>query len=209
MNTADSRFILFSSYPYDGHQRSFRAVSAAELFASSAGTISANQGLRRGQGGWVPGGAGGSLGCVHHGAASFERGLRHVIERSVLFDAHANAALSSAIDARTPITNLYQFSLVEFPGQADLSYKINEELRRQPSPYDSHPAPLDRFAWAHAVTGPGEVTAEKDAESWSLFEDRQGLEHLLTRAVCDNLARQGVVFASGYSGGVFSCWKRP
>lgn len=131
-----------------------------------------------------------------YGAASFERGLRHVIERSVLFNAHADAALSSAIDARTPITNLYQFSPAELPGQADLTYKIDEELRRQPTPYDSHPAPLDRFAWAHAVAGPGDEASEKGAEVWSLFEDRQDLERLLTRAVCDGLASQGVVFAS-------------
>ena len=131
-----------------------------------------------------------------YGAASFERGLRHVIERSVFFNAHADAALNSAVATRMPVVNLYQFSPAELPGQADLTYEIDEELRRQPTPYDSHPAPLDRFAWAHAVAGPGEVTAEKGAEVWSLFEDRPGLEQLLTRAVCDNLARQGVVFVS-------------
>ena len=42
----------------------------------------------------------------------------------------------------------------------------------------------------------GEASVEKDVEVWSLFEDRRGLEYELTRAVCDNLARQGVVFAS-------------
>ncbi len=130
-----------------------------------------------------------------YGAAAFERGLRHVIERSVLFDAHADVALNSAIAARTPVVNLYQFSPAELPGQADLSYKIAEELRRQPTPYDSHPAPLDRFAWVHAVAGLGAEPAET-AEAWSLFEDRQGLELELTRAVCDHLASQGVVFAS-------------
>ncbi len=131
-----------------------------------------------------------------YGAAAFERGLRHVIERSVLFDAHANAALSSAIAARTQLTNLYQFSPAELPQQADLSQEIAAAMSRPPTPYDSHPAPLDRFAWAHAVAGPGDTGADKDAEVWNLFEDRQDLELRLTRAVCDNLARQGVVFAS-------------
>lgn len=131
-----------------------------------------------------------------YGAAAFERGLRHVIERSVLFDAHANAALSSAVDSRTQIRNLYEFNPAELPRQADLSQEIAAAMSRQPTPYDSHPAPLDRFAWAHAVAGPGEAPAEREAEVWSLFEDRHGLELELTQAVCDNLARQGVVFAS-------------
>lgn len=82
-----------------------------------------------------------------YGAASSERGLGTSTSAWSFFDAHADIALNSAIEARTPITNLYQFSPAELPGQADLSYKIDEELRRQPTPYDSHPAPLDRFAW--------------------------------------------------------------
>jgi Zn-dependent protease with chaperone function len=131
-----------------------------------------------------------------YGAAAFERGLRHVIERSVLFDAHANAAVSSAVDSRIQIRNLYQFNPAELPRQADLSQEIAAAMSRQPTPYDSHPAPLDRFAWAHAVAGPGEAAAEETAEAWALFEDRQGLELKLTRAVCDLLARQGVIFAS-------------
>lgn|GEM_PF-6957931 len=36
------------------------------------------------------------LGRLHLYAVAFDRGLRHVIERSVPFDAHASAALSEA-----------------------------------------------------------------------------------------------------------------
>src|SRR4029079_11659575 len=59
-----------------------------------------------------------------YGAAAFERGLRHVIERSVYFDAHADAALGKAIQTKIPLANLYQVEPARLPDQADLSYKI-------------------------------------------------------------------------------------
>ncbi len=129
-----------------------------------------------------------------YGPAAFERGLRHIIERSVFFDAHADAALNAAIQARVPVVNIYQFNPSELPRQADLGQDIAAALRREPSPYDSHPAPLDRFLWIRAVIGSEEAPAEEGIAAWSLFDGRQGLERTLTRAICDNLARQGAIF---------------
>jgi Zn-dependent protease with chaperone function len=129
-----------------------------------------------------------------YGATAFERGLRHVIERSVFFQAHVDAVVQAAVQSRFPLTNLYEFDPAELAGKADLSEEIAAALRRQPSPYDSHPAPLDRFAWARVVAGSPEVAPENGSEVWCLFQDRAGIEGTMTRIVCFSLEQQGVVF---------------
>lgn len=130
-----------------------------------------------------------------YGAAAFERGLRHIIERSVYFDAHVNAALGRAIQKRLALVNLYEFQPAALDGQADLTYAIDQALHREPSPYDSHPSPVDRFAWVKTVAGSVEsaVSAGDEAEVWSLFKDRDAVERTLTRVICVSLAPKGVV----------------
>jgi len=130
-----------------------------------------------------------------YGAAAFESGLRHVIERSVYFEAHANATLGAAIQTKMPMANLYEVDPAKLPGQADLTYKIESALNAEPSPYDSHPSPADRFRWVRAIAGGGVAASSEDGQPvWGLFRDRAGIERLLTQVVCDNLARQGVEF---------------
>lgn len=123
-----------------------------------------------------------------YGATAFEQGLRHVIERSVYFNAHANAALGTAVQTQLPVTNLYQFETSALAGESDLKQEIEEALRAEPSPYDSHPSPVDRFKWVHAVAGPGgELSAADQTEVWDLFENREEIERTFTRAVCGSL----------------------
>jgi len=130
-----------------------------------------------------------------YGAAAFERGLRHVIERSVYFDAHADVVLGAAVQTKIPVANLYQVEPAKLPDQADLTHKIESALNAEPSPYDSHPSPADRFRWVRAIGGGGVATSAEDGQPvWSLFQDRAGIERLLTRLVCDSLQRQGVEF---------------
>lgn len=131
-----------------------------------------------------------------YGAAAFEKGLRHVIERSVFFDAHANVALNQAVNNRVPVANLYRFDPASLDGQADLTYTIEQALKREPSPYDSHPCPEDRFRWVRTVAGSASAAfADDTTEVWSLFRDRDKIEQTLTRTVCENLRSQGVEFA--------------
>ena len=131
-----------------------------------------------------------------YGAAAFEQGLRHVIERSVFFDAHANVALNTAVNNRVPVANLYRFDPAALDGQADLTYAVEQALKREPSPYDSHPSPEDRFRWVRAVAGSASAAfADDKTDVWSLFRDRDKIEQTLTRTVCDNLRSQGVEFA--------------
>ncbi|MFL6260901.1 MAG: M48 family metallopeptidase [Thermoanaerobaculia bacterium] len=130
-----------------------------------------------------------------YGAAAFERGLRHVIERSVYFDAHADAALGTAVQTKIPVANLYEVDPAKLPGRDGLAQQIEAALNAEPSPYDSHPSPADRFRWVRAIGGGGVAASAEDGQPvWGLFRDRAGIERLLTRMVCDSLERQGVEF---------------
>lgn len=121
-----------------------------------------------------------------YGGEAFERGLRHVIERSVRFDAAATAALNEVIQKKQPLPNLYAYR----PSQLDtnsISYEIEEAFRAEPSPYDSHPCPADRIRWVQAI-GSGQASPEDNAaDAWSLFQDREEIERRLTRQVRENI----------------------
>ena len=86
------------------------------------------------------------------------------------------------------MANLYQFETSSLAGDSDLKQEIEEALRAEPSPYDSHPSPVDRFKWVYAVAGSGgELSAVDRTEVWELFENREEIERTFTRAVCGSL----------------------
>lgn len=117
-----------------------------------------------------------------YGGRSFERGLRHVIERSVRFDAFANAALHEVIQKKEPLANLYAYrpSLLD---TSSVDHDVDAALTAEASPYDSHPSPSDRIRWARALgTGHAE-SPDDEQEVWSLFGDRDELERRLTAQV--------------------------
>jgi Zn-dependent protease with chaperone function len=127
--------------------------------------------------------------ALAYGGESFAAGLRHVIERDVHFDDHANGAVKRAIESGTALTNLFQ------PGEpsTDATTKVDEILNREPSPYDSHPAPRDRIRWVHGIAAAGGAT-ESDAAGvvWDLFADRPYLEREMTLVIYGRLAMQGI-----------------
>jgi len=130
-----------------------------------------------------------------YGAAAFERGLRHVVERAIRFNAHAEAALGEVIEAKRPLANLYSYRPTAEPDARKLGEAVDQAIHRDPSPYDSHPSPASRIQWTQALATPGFTTSPEDeAETWSLFKDRVALERRLTATVKENLrAHQGIV----------------
>lgn len=122
-----------------------------------------------------------------YGSDAFVSGLRHVIAASVRFDARAKATLQEVVDSRAPLANFYRYT----PAQADdadaIERAIEEELTREPTAYDSHPAPRDRIAWVSALASSGEGSPDP-SEAWSVFTDREALERLLTAEIRHNLA---------------------
>ncbi|HZF12125.1 MAG TPA: M48 family metallopeptidase [Thermoanaerobaculia bacterium] len=130
-----------------------------------------------------------------YGAAAFERGLRHVVERAIRFSAHAEAALGEVIETKRPLANLYSYRPAAEPDARKLDEAVNQAIHRDPSPYDSHPSPANRIQWTQALATPNLTTSPEDeAESWSLFHDRVALERRLTATVKENLRdQQGIV----------------
>jgi len=123
-----------------------------------------------------------------YGAEAFEAGLRHVIERSVRFDAHVGATLKEVLDTKAALANLYRYEPATPPSESDLERACQEALGRPASPYDSHPSPADRFAAVRATPTRGAGPSDDDAaETWSLFTDRAAVERVMTTVV-----RQGV-----------------
>jgi Zn-dependent protease with chaperone function len=134
-----------------------------------------------------------------YGAAAFERGLRHVVERSIRFGAHAQAALGEVIETRQPLPNLYAYRPGQEPDPNELGRQVEEAIEREPSPYDSHPSPAHRIQWIQALVTPGATTsADDDDPVWSLFGNREAVETRLTRQVKENLrVHQGIAIPEG------------
>ncbi len=116
--------------------------------------------------------------ALAYGGTAFAGGLRHVIERSVRFDAHANRAIREVIDGELALANLYRFAPREPVSEEEVRAAVEQALAAAPSPYDSHPCPKDRIAWVAGVTAAPEP--DDAAPAWDLFEDREALERLMT-----------------------------
>jgi Zn-dependent protease with chaperone function len=125
-----------------------------------------------------------------YGAAAFEEGLRHVIERAVRFDAHADATLREVVERRQPLLNLYQHRPAAAPDEAVVRQAVADALAATPSPYDSHPTPAERFRWVRALGGrPPAGAVDDGAEVWSLFDGRDRIEQRLTAEVREGVHR--------------------
>lgn len=128
---------------------------------------------------------------VAFGSEAFVSGFEHVVTRSVRFSSQVDAAIRRAVEQKEPLANLY--SLEAPADSADIDQRIAAALDRQPGPYDSHPSPRQRIAWAKALAAAGTAPVEPDAEAWSLFADRADVERRMNEVVRGNLAKRGVV----------------
>lgn len=131
-----------------------------------------------------------------YGAAAFGGGLKHVIRRSIRFDAHVQSALSEVIDERRALANLYRYRIRgKALDEVEIDRAFEEAFNAEPSPYDSHPSPVQRLAWVDALPPRDIASSGDDAlEVWSLFEGRASLEKQMTDKVRDRiLADHGVI----------------
>jgi len=131
-----------------------------------------------------------------YGSAAFAGGLRHVIDRAVRFDAYVSAGLTELVQKKLPLANLYTLQPAKPADDRTLAEEVESSFHRAPSPYDSHPSPVDRVRWVELAGAAGEPPAAGDDDTvWSLFADREALERLLTAAVRKHLAvTQGLYF---------------
>jgi Zn-dependent protease with chaperone function len=131
-----------------------------------------------------------------YGSDAFVSGLRHVIAQSVRFDVRAQTTLGEVIEKRLPLTNFYTYEAAQKIDAAEIDRVIEAELNREPTAYDSHPAPRDRIAWVTAL-GAGGEGQDDGSNAWSLFEDRDALERAMTDEIRVNVSRSTGVMIPG------------
>jgi Zn-dependent protease with chaperone function len=129
--------------------------------------------------------------AMTYGSKAFEEGLRHVIERSIRFDAAAGRALAE-VARRHAVANLYAPSASSQEADPEVEQAIKAALMRKPSPYDSHPSPSERTRWVRALNAKGTAATPADAEpAWSLFADPERLQREMTEAVVRMVTASG------------------
>ena len=112
-------------------------------------------------------------------------------------------ALRDVIEHERPLPNLYSHQPAAEGAAADKdaagsdhAEQVREQMEREPTAYDSHPAPRQRLAWAAAMAVVREAEPGDDLPVWELFEDRDALERRMTAEVREAVAvNHGVAIA--------------
>lgn len=115
-----------------------------------------------------------------YGADAFERGLRHVIQRSIRFDQELNLKLQDVIEHKKSLANVYRHEPSESVDEGVIAAQFQAALEAEPSPYDSHPRPADRIAWVQALDTNGATRSGEDGVAWDLFSGREAIEEFMT-----------------------------
>ena len=115
-----------------------------------------------------------------YGSQAFIDGLRHVIERSVRFDAQVGATLTDFAGRQDDIPDLYAYRPAQPPPESDIQEAVALALAAPASPYDSHPSPAQRFDWATRLGGPGSAVEGSSEDAWVLFANRPAIEAAMT-----------------------------
>ena len=123
-----------------------------------------------------------------YGWLAFEKGLRHVITREVMFSSHANLTLKEVVEGHKALVNLYAYEPSQKEHPSALDARLREQLNRETSAYDSHPAFNERISWLKVLNHKGEAVSEMDDQDvWSLFADRSEVEQRLTEIIRKNV----------------------
>lgn len=118
--------------------------------------------------------------ALAYGGRNFARGLEHVIERSIHFDAHAQSTLQEVIDGQRALANLYRYTPSAPLDEKAMRGALDQALTAEPSPYDSHPCPRDRIAWVGPLTAGTALEPADSQPAWDLFSDREAVERQMT-----------------------------
>ena len=118
-----------------------------------------------------------------YGAQAFEAGLRHVIRRSLEFEAAAQNEIKQSVEEGRALQNFYDLAA---PNEGDIESEFEKALNRPTTDDDTHPGPKDRFRLVaplqRAASPPGA------AQVWDLFADPEGIRAEMVEQVEKGLA---------------------
>lgn len=128
-----------------------------------------------------------------YGPAAFAQGLRHVIARSVEFDAAVTVELQSAFNAKRSVSNLYALPPLPELSSTDVEHRIADAMSRPTTEDDTHPGPSDRVRLIQRVT---HSDARSDATPvWDLFSNPHQLMTEMTAMVAEQISNANATAA--------------
>jgi tetratricopeptide (TPR) repeat protein len=125
-----------------------------------------------------------------YGPAAFEAGLRHVIQRSVEFDAAVNMELQRAVHEKRAVADLYALPQLPRYSWVEVERMVASAIDRPTTDDDTHPGPSDQFRLVSGVSyrgAPGDPSPV-----WDLFASRHALAREMTAAVEGNMREVSV-----------------
>jgi Zn-dependent protease with chaperone function len=121
-----------------------------------------------------------------YGLQAFERGLEHVIRRSIVFEHKANGEIRAAVESKRPLTNLYSLpDPTDTDTRASIAQAVTAALEADTSEDDTHPAPKDRFRFGARVTA--DPVGHATGAVLDLFANVDALTKELTEVVARNV----------------------
>ncbi len=129
--------------------------------------------------------------ALAYGAHNFVEGLRHIVRQSLTFEAMTNEELKQAVEEKRGLQNLYTLpvALLPAPAQVQLERKIDDEMKRPTSPYDSHPAVQERINLLQQLGVAGGAW-ESQEPAWDLLPDAAQLQAEMTAVVQNNVRQR-------------------
>lgn len=139
--------------------------------------------------------------ALAYGSRAFTTGLKQVIRRSIEYDLISNIEIRQAIQERRHLKNLYILNVPEKWPELDqdndgektdendvpepdptpvekIEAAMSEAMKKQASPFDSHPAPQQRIKWIESLQNVPEV--EDDGRpAWELLENAKALQEMM------------------------------
>jgi uncharacterized tellurite resistance protein B-like protein len=113
--------------------------------------------------------------AVKYGAAAFEAGLRHVIQKTAEFNVTATREIRESAQMRRALQNVYELPAV---ATDEVAQAAEGALNRQTSEDDTHPSPNDRFRLTKRIVLQTEPPVS--GMVWDLFRDRVALTTEMT-----------------------------
>jgi Zn-dependent protease with chaperone function/tetratricopeptide (TPR) repeat protein len=113
--------------------------------------------------------------ALAYGVENFVNGLTYIVRQSLLFEANVSHKADLATRLGKSLPNLYVPAALPDPVMERLEAKIDEEMSRPTSAYDSHPSPQERIRLLRQLDVVSEV-AESQEPVWDLLADAEKLQ---------------------------------